>query len=257
MEKSLFDLSGKTALVTGGNRGIGFAIAKGLAAYGADIVLVARTESRLEEAGRRIQDETGSKVCIFGFDLSNIERIEALFEQVVGRTKGVDVLVNCAGTTTRAPAEEINLETWRHIHDINLTSVLVMSQALCRHCKRQNRGGKIINIGSLTCHAARPTTAAYASSKTALTALTRTLAVEWAGYSINVNAIGPGYIATELTEPLWTDDDFNKWVLSKTPLGRWGRPDDMVGTAILLASKAGDFITGQTIYVDGGWLALL
>jgi gluconate 5-dehydrogenase len=132
-----------------------------------------------------------------------------------------------------------------------------MCQAFCQYRNQVGGGGKIINIGSLMCHAARPTTAAYASAKGGLIMLTKTLAVEWARYNINVNAIGPGYIATELTAALQADKDFNRWVLSKTPLGRWGQPEDLVGAAILLASKAGDFITGQIIYVDGGWLALL
>ncbi|UCF16643.1 MAG: SDR family oxidoreductase, partial [Phycisphaerales bacterium] len=141
--------------------------------------------------------------------------------------------------------------------ETNLTAAFAMSQAFCRHRIDAGKAGRIINIGSLTCHSARPTTAAYASSKGGLLMLTKTLAVEWAKYKINVNAIGPGYIATDLTKPLWTDEEFDRWVLSKTPLARWGRPDDLVGTAVLLASKAGEFITGQIIYVDGGWLALL
>jgi gluconate 5-dehydrogenase len=135
--------------------------------------------------------------------------------------------------------------------------VFLISQAFCRHRKQVAKPGKIINIGSLLCHAARATNAPYASSKGGLLMLTKSLAVEWAKYQINVNAIGPGYIQTELTKPLWTDQDFDKWVLSKTPLGRWGKPEDIVGTAIFLASPASDFVTGQIVYVDGGWLAML
>jgi gluconate 5-dehydrogenase len=257
MESNLFSISGKTALVTGGGRGIGAAIAKGLAEHGADVATVARSKEQLETAARKIHAETGRKTWPFPFDLENIEGINDFLESVVAETKGIDILVNCAGTTIRGPAEDVDLKTWNQVIDVNLTSTFVLSQAFCRHRKKAGRAGRIINIGSLTCHAARPTTAAYASSKGGLLSLTRTLAVEWAKYNINVNAIGPGYIATELTEPLWTDDNFNKWVLSKTPLGRWGRPEDLVGTAVLLASRAGDFITGQIIYVDGGWLALL
>lgn len=257
MENTLFTLSGKTALITGGGRGIGFALAKGLANQGAEVAIISRTEEQLEKAASEIQAETNSSVSIFPFDLANTESIEDLFESVVAKTKGVDILVNCAGTTIRGPAEEVDLITWNKVLQVNLTSAFVLSQAFCRHRKQANKAGKIINIGSLTCHGARPTTAAYASSKGGLLMLTKTLAVEWAKYDINVNAIGPGYIATELTEPLWTDEKFDRWVLSKTPLARWGRPDDLVGTALLLASKAGDFITGQIIYVDGGWLALL
>jgi len=257
MKSRIFSLSGKTALVTGGSRGIGLAIAKGLAEHEADVAIVARTKEQLEAAGQQIQADTGKKVWTIPFDIENIERIESLFESIVAKTKGVDVLVNCAGTTVRGPAEDVDLKTWNQVIKVNLTSALAMSQAFCRHRKQAGKAGKIINIGSLTCHSARPTTAAYASSKAGLLMLTKTLAVEWAKYNINVNAIGPGYIATELTKPLWSDKDFNEWVLSKTPLARWGKPEDLIGTAVLLASSAGDFITGQIIYVDGGWLALL
>jgi gluconate 5-dehydrogenase len=257
MDTKLFNISGKTALVTGGGRGIGLAIAQGLAEHGADVALIARTQQQLDVAEERIQADTGKRVRTFPFDLENVGHIETLFESITTETKGVDILVNCAGTTIRGPAEDVDSKTWQKVLEVNLTAAFVLSQAFCRHRKQIAKAGKIINIGSLTCHAARPTTAAYASSKGGLLMLTKTLAVEWAQYNITVNAIGPGYIATELTKPLWTDDDFNQWVLAKTPLARWGQPEDLVGAAVLLASRAGDFITGQIIYVDGGWLALL
>lgn len=257
MESNLFNLTGKTALLTGGSRGIGLAIAKGMAQHGANVVIVARSKEQLKNAARQINVETGKKIWPFSFDLSSIDGIDEFFQSVISETEGIDILVNCAGTTIRGPAEDVDLKTFNQVIEVNLTSTFVLSQAFCRHRKKMGKPGRIINIGSLTCHGARPTTAAYASSKGGLLSLTKTLAVEWAKYNINVNAIGPGYIATELTEPLWTDEDFNKWVLSKTPLARWGRPDDLIGTAVLLASKAGEFITGQIIYVDGGWLALL
>jgi gluconate 5-dehydrogenase len=257
MASRLFDLSEKTALVTGGSRGIGLAIANGLAEHGADIAIVARTKEQIEEAASGIKDQTGRKVWSFQFDLGDSASIEDFFDSVIERTGDIDILVNCAGTTIRGKANEVDLMTWNKVIEVNLTSAFAMSQAFCRHRMDADKGGRIINIGSLTCHSARPTTAAYASSKGGLLMLTKTLAVEWAKYKINVNAIGPGYIATDLTEPLWSDEQFDKWVLSKTPLGRWGRPDDLVGTAASLASKAGEFITGQIIYVDGGWLALL
>ena len=257
METKLFDLSGRTALVTGGGRGIGLAIAQGLAEHGADIAIIARTKEQLDAAAQRIQTNTGKIVRIFPFDLENVGQIDALFENITAETKGIDILVNCAGTTIRGPAEDVDMKTWQKVLEVNLTAVFVLSQEFCRHCMQSGKAGKIINIGSLTCHGARPTTAAYASSKGGLLMLTKTLAVEWAKYNITANAIGPGYIATDLTKPLWTDDDFNQWVLAKTPLARWGQPEDLVGTAVLLSSRAGDFITGQIIYVDGGWLALL
>jgi len=257
MESNLFSLSGKTAIVTGGGRGIGLAIAKGLAEHGANVAIASRSKEQLEAAARQIHADTGRKIWTFPFDLGSIEGIDNFFESVITETKGIDILVNCAGTTIRGPAEDVDLKTWNQVIEVNLTSVFVLSQAFCRHRKKLGKAGRIINIGSLTCHGARPTTAAYASSKGGLLMLTKTLAVEWAKYNINANAIGPGYIATELTEPLRTDEDLNRWVLSKTPLARWGQPDDLIGTAVLLASRAGEFITGQIIYVDGGWLALL
>jgi len=257
MESHLFDLTGRTALVTGAGRGIGFALARGLAEHGANVALVARTQSQLEAAKGQIEAETGRKAWIFPYDLANLRGIEGLFEEVLRTTGGVDILANCAGTTVREPTEDASLESFSHVMDVNLTAVLRLSQAFCNHRKQAGEGGRIINIGSLACHAARPTIAAYACSKMGILGLTRTLAVEWAKYGINVNAIGPGYIATELTAPLQADAEFSRWVLSKTPLGRWGRPEDLVGTAVLLASKAGDFITGQIFYVDGGWTALV
>jgi len=257
MESNLFDLSGKTALITGGSRGIGLAVAKSLAQHGANIAVVARNEKLLKQAQEQIQADGNKRVWTFPFDLANTEQIGKCFDDIIFKAKSIDILVNCAGITRRAPAEDVNLNDWGQVIDVNLTAVFVISQAFCQHRKQMGAGGKIINIGSLMCHAARPTNTAYASSKGGLLMLTKSLAVEWAKYNINVNAIGPGYIATELTAPLQADQDLNNWVLSKTPLGRWGQPSDLVGTAVFLASSASDFITGQIIYVDGGWLAML
>jgi len=257
MASELFNLSEKMALVTGGSRGIGLAVAKGLAEHGADVAIVARTEKQLQEAKKHIQASTERRVWTFPFDLANTKAIERLFEDIVAETNGVDILVNCAGMTARAPAEEVELSNWHQVMEVNLSAVFVMSQAFCRHRKQAGKGGRIINIGSLLCQRARATNAPYTSSKGGLLMLTKSLAVEWAKYRINVNAIGPGYITTELTKPLWSDKEFDRWVLSKTPLGRWGQPEDLVGTAVFLASSASDFISGQIVYVDGGWLAML
>jgi gluconate 5-dehydrogenase len=257
MECRLFDLTGRTALVTGAGRGIGLALAKGFARQGADVALVARTASQLQSAREWIEANTGRRAWAFPHDLADLEGIGAFFDQIVQATGGIDILVHCAGMTVREPSEDVSLEAFNHVMEVNLTSALLLSQAFCRHRRAVQKGGRIINIGSLACHAARPTIAAYACSKMGLLGLTKTLAVEWAKYDIRVNAIGPGYIATELTAPLQADAEFSRWVLSKTPLGRWGRPEDLVGTAILLASQAGDFITGQIFYVDGGWTALI
>jgi gluconate 5-dehydrogenase len=257
MDKGLFDLSGKTALVTGGSRGIGLAIAKGLASHGADIVIIARDENDLQAAKKQIQQSSGKKARTFSFDLANTKEIEKLFENIISETQEIDILVNCAGTTARGSAEDVELETWNRVVEVNMTAVFVLSQVYCRHRKQAGKGGKIINIGSLMCHGGRPTTTAYAASKGGLLMVTRSLAVEWAKYNINVNAIGPGFIATDLTAPLRADEDFNKWVLSRTPFARWGEPEDIAGAAVFLASSASDFVTGQILYVDGGWVAAL
>ena len=256
MNDKLFQLSGKTALVTGGSKGIGLAIAKGLARYGADIAVVGRNKERLRTAKKQIQ-KADVKVWTFPFDLEDTDNIDKLFDNVIRKSGNIDILVNCAGTTGRANAEDLDEKMWDDVMKINLKAVFLMCRAFCRHRKKIRKGGKIINIGSLMCHGARPTTTAYAASKGGLLMLTKSLAVEWAKYKINVNAIGPGYIATELTEKLRADKNFNKWVVSKTPLGRWGQPDDLAGAAVFLASAASDFVTGQIFYVDGGWLAAL
>jgi gluconate 5-dehydrogenase len=257
MDNELFSLSGKTALVTGGSRGIGLGVAQGLASHGADIAIIARNESQLNTAKEQIQESSGKKVWTFQFDLGNTKGIEKLFENIISATQRIDILVNCAGRTVRAPAEETDIEAWKQVIDLNLTAVFVISQAFCRHRKEIDKAGKIINIGSLMCHGGRPTTTAYAASKGGLLMLTRSLAVEWAKYNINVNAIGPGFIATDLTAKLQADKDFNNWVLSRTPFARWGRPADIAGAAVFLASSASDFVTGQILYVDGGWVAAL
>lgn len=257
MESHRFDLTGKTALITGAGRGIGSAIAQALAEHGADVILVARSAEQLEIAARQITATTGRRAWALPFDLAGRDRVKSFFDDAVKAADRVDILVNCAGTTVRKPTEDLLLEDFQRVMDVNLTSALMLSQAFCRHCRGTDKPGRIINIGSLACHAARPTIAPYTCSKMGLLGLTKTLAVEWAPYGINVNAIGPGYIATELTAPLRKDPEFDRWVLGKTPLGRWGTPEDLVGVAVLLASKAGDFITGQIFYVDGGWTALI
>ncbi|MHC4394172.1 MAG: glucose 1-dehydrogenase [Planctomycetota bacterium] len=257
MEKELFSLAGKTALVTGGSRGIGFGIAEGLAGYGAEVAITARNKEQLERAKEKIQSNTGKKVSEFSFDLENTKQIAQFFKDIVSKTKQIDILVNCAGINNRSAAEDVELEKWEQVIKVNLTAAFLLSQEFCKHRKQLGGGGKIINIGSLQCVGARPTTTAYAASKGGIGMLTKSLAVEWAKYKINVNAIGPGYIATALTAELKADEDFNKWVISKTPLERWGVPGDIAGAAVFLASSASDFVTGQIVYVDGGWLAAL
>jgi gluconate 5-dehydrogenase len=254
--KSLFRLDNKRALVTGGSRGLGLGIATGLAEHGADIVLVARGEKRLVKAKKALE-ETGRRIWTFSFDLHKLKEIPEFFSRVSKKVGGVDILINNAGVNLRGSAEKVSLEDWQEIIELNLTSVFVLSQAFARERISSGKPGKIINIGSLSCEVSRPSLAAYTASKGGVRQLTKALAVEWAKYKINVNAIGPGYFATEMTKPLTENPEFDKWVKKKTPLGRWGRPEDLVGTAVFLASASSDFVTGQILYVDGGWLANL
>jgi gluconate 5-dehydrogenase len=178
-----------------------------------------------------------------------------LFEKITVDTNGIDILVNNAGGTRRGPAESISAEDWEFVINLNLTSVFKMSQAFGRERIASGRSGKIVNIASLMSELVRAGTASYAASKGGIRQLTKALAVDWARYGINVNAIGPGYIKTELTKKLWEDGKFDTWVIGKTPLGRWGYPEDLGQTAVFLASPASDFVTGQIIYVDGGFVS--
>lgn len=252
----IFDLKGQNIIVTGATGGLGRQIALGLAAAGANLVLIARDETKMNQ----ITDEIGkadSQVWTYAYDLHDISGIPALFRKITGTTGELNGLFNIAGINLRHPAENFPVEDWQEVMLLNLTAPFILAQNFARHCISKQKGGKIVNITSLLSEAARPSISAYAAAKGGLKQLTRALAVEWAPYKINVNAIGPGYFRTELTEPLAQQPGFNEWILESTPLGRWGVPDDLAGAAIFLASPASDFITGQTIYVEGGWLSSL
>ena len=251
---SKFSLEGKKALVTGATRGIGFAIAQAMAEAGADVVLVARNEARLQAAREKLAS-TGRHVWSFSHDMSDVPGIDAMFKEVTAATGGVDILVNNAGGTRRGPAEEITDEDWDFVLTLNLKSVFALCRAFARELISSGCPGKIVNIASLLSEAARENNASYAASKGGVRLLTKALAVDWARYHINVNCFGPGYIRTELTRPLWEDGKFDAWIKQRTPMGRWGTPEDLAPTAVFLASPAADFITGQIFYVDGGFLS--
>jgi gluconate 5-dehydrogenase len=242
--------------VTGASRGLGKAIAQGLADSGADVIVCARQRTALEDVAREIR-QRGRKAWILVVDFSRADETANFFNAVLKTTASVDILVNAAGTTFRHQAVSFPPEEWQRVIHLNLTVPFLLSQHFAQACIENNRPGKIINLTSLLSEAARPTIPAYAASKGGLSALTKALAVEWAPSKIYVNAIGPGYVETELTQPLVKDDQFSQWVRERTPMNRWGAPDDLVGAAVFLASAASDFITGQTIFVDGGWLASL
>lgn len=256
MSDNPFRLDGKRALVTGAGRGIGAGLARGLAEAGADLVLLARSEKDLAETAASLAD-TGRKVEIFPCDLLKTREIAARFEELVERFGPVDILVNNAGMSRRGPALELSSEDWQTVLDLNLTAMFELSRAFARHRIAQGGGGKVVNIGSLMCSATRPNVSAYTASKGGVLLLTKSLAVEWAEHRISVNAIGPGYIETPLTKPLVDDPQFTAWVKESCPLGRWGKPSDLTGPVVFLASSASDFVTGQILYVDGGWLARL
>jgi gluconate 5-dehydrogenase len=246
----LFDLKGRTALVTGSSQGLGLAFARGLAQAGAAIVLNGRDEKKLAAAADGLRAE-GARVATAAFDVTNGAATMAAIEKVEQEVGVIDVLVNNAGIHRRAPLEEMTEAQWREVIDTNLTSAFLVARAVAPRMIAR-RAGKIINICSLMSDLGRPTTGNYAAAKGGLKMLTRAMAVEWAKHNIQINAIGPGYFATELTQALVQNPEFNSWICKRTPAGRWGKPEELIGAAVFFASTASDFVNGQILYVDGG-----
>lgn len=249
-----FSLAGRTAMVTGASRGIGLGIARALAASGVRLILVARNFDASAKAIEELRI-AGAEVELAPFDLRATERIAAWFAECAQQHGQPDILVNAAGMTIRGEATEFALADWNQILALNTTAVFELSRSFARGLIAQGRPGKIVNIASLMTAASRRGTAAYTASKGAVGQLTKALAIDWAPHRIMVNAIAPGYIATELTAPLVADPQFDSWVKQRCPLGRWGTPEDIAWPVVFLASPAADFITGQILFVDGGWLA--
>ena len=246
-----FDLSGKVALVTGANTGLGQAMAVGLANAGADIVTLSRGDSAATAAAVQA---AGQRCGAVHADLGKRPDMASLVSQAVAVFGRVDILVNNAGTIRRAPALEFSEQDWDDVLDVNLRSVFFLSQALARHWVAAKSGGKIINVASMLSFQGGIRVASYTSSKSGLAGLTRLMANEWAALGINVNAIAPGYFATNNTEALRNDPVRSKDILGRIPAGRWGKPDDLAGAAIFLASAAADYMHGSIVPVDGGWL---
>lgn len=247
----LFDLSGKVAIVTGANTGIGQGIALGLAEAGARLVLVGR--SAMDETGARL-DAIGTKWLALKADLSTTEPLEELVGKAVAWGGALDILVNNAGIIRRADALEFTEADWDAVIDTNLKSAFFLSQAAARHMVPRKQG-KIIHIASLLSFQGGIRVASYTASKSGLAGLTRLMACEWAQHGINVNAIAPGYFATNNTDALRADPDRNSAILSRIPAGRWGEPSDLAGAAVFLSSEASRYINGTILPVDGGWLA--
>jgi NAD(P)-dependent dehydrogenase (short-subunit alcohol dehydrogenase family) len=251
--RELFDLSGRTAIVTGGSRGLGLQIAEALAEQGARLVLTARKAEQLERAVGTLTDQ-GADVTAHACDLSQPEAVASFVDDVLGAHDAIDILVNNAGTTWGAPAEEHPLEAWNKVLDLNLTGLFLLTQRVAATSMIPRRSGRIVNLASVAgLKANNPKmmgTIAYSTSKGGVISMTRALAVEWARYGITVNAIAPGYFPTKMTRG--TLEYAQELIEEATPLGRTGGPEDLKGVAVLLASDASAFITGQTIVVDGG-----
>src|SRR4051812_20511558 len=252
---SIFDLTGRTALVTGSSQGLGLAFARGLAQAGAAVVLNGRDPHKLAAAAERLRAE-GARVTTAAFDVSDSAAIATEVARIEKEFAPIDILLNNAGIHRRAPLLEMTEGQWREVIDTNLTSAFLVTRAVAPKMIAR-RAGKIINVCSLMSEVGRPTIANYAAAKGGLKMLTRSMTVEWARHNLQINGIGPGYFETELTKPLVENPEFNKWICGRTPAGRWGRPEELVGTAVFLSSRASDFVNGQVIYVDGGVLAAL
>ncbi len=251
MGPALFDLTGRRALVTGSSQGIGFALARGLAAAGAGIVLNGRDAGRLSAAAAQIE---GARTLVFdATDHAAVRLAVDGFETTVG---AIDILVNNAGMQHRAPLEDFPEDAFQRLLQTNIASVFNVGQAVARHMIARGRG-RIINIASVQTALARPSIAPYTATKGAVGNLTKGMATDWARYGLNCNAIAPGYFDTPLNAALVADPAFTAWLEKRTPAGRWGRVEELVGACVFLASDAASFVNGHVLYVDGGITASL
>lgn len=255
MSSKLFSLAGRTALVTGSARGLGYAIAEGLADAGARIIINGTTEVGVATAVEALRAK-GHMADAAVFDVTSEAAITATFAGFDSADTAIDILVNNAGIQLRKPMVELTTPEWQKVIDVNLTSAFVVGREAAKRMIPRGRG-KIINIGSLTSALARATVAPYTVAKGGIKMLTQAMAAEWAGHGLQANAIGPGYMITDMNQALIDNPTFDAWVKARTPAKRWGRPDELVGTAVFLASGASDYVNGQIIYVDGGMISVL
>lgn len=253
MTLSMFDLSGRIALVTGSSRGIGFTIAEALAGAGAEVVINSRNQDELEMAREKLA-ANGFKVHALDFDVTDQTAVAASVEHIEAEIGPIDIAVNNAGIQRRSPFVDITAENWRSVLSTNLDAVFFVGQAVAIQMVPRQRG-KIINICSLASETARATIAPYTTAKGAVKMLTKAMCTELAKEGIQINGIGPGYFKTELNTYLFNDPEFNAWVRARTPARRWGNIDELKGTAVFLASDASSFVNGQVIYIDGGLLS--
>jgi gluconate 5-dehydrogenase len=257
MLTSPFDLTGRLALVTGSSRGIGRTLAEGLLAAGADVVLNGLDPDRLSSTKLELAARFGEdRVQARAFDVTDERAARTAVDAVEAEVGPIAVLVNNAGVQHRVALLDLELADWRRVIEANLTSAFIVGRAVAGHMVTRG-AGKIINIGSVQTELARPTIAPYSASKGGVRNLTRAMAAEWGSSGVQSNCLAPGYIHTEMTQKLVDDPDFNRWVLGRTPSGRWGTPADLVGPAVWLASPASGYVNGQTIFVDGGMTAVV
>ena len=250
----LFDLTGKVALVTGASRGLGQAMARGLAEAGADLVITSRHLAEVEQAAAALAS-SGRRVLPMEADVTRTAEVEAVVARTVAQLGGIDILVNNAGINIRKPALELTENDWDQTLDINLKGCFLVAKAVGRHMLAR-KAGSIVNIASMMASVVHAERAAYASSKGGLVQLTRVLAVEWASANVRVNAICPGPFLTDLNKPILDDPEKMKYFMDRLPMQRFGKPEELAGSVVFLASNASSFITGTTLYIDGGWTAL-
>ena len=255
MTSQLFDISGKLALVTGSYRGLGNSLARGLARAGARVVLNGRNAEGVEKEVRAF-GEQGLEAFGYPFDATDEQQVTRQVERIEKEAGPIDILVNNAGIQHRAPLEDFPVDKWRQLLEANLTSAFIVAKAVARGMIAR-RKGKIVNICSMQSELGRATIAPYAASKGGLKMLTQGMTVDWAKYNIQINGLGPGYFLSEMTRPLKEDKAFDAWITGRTPAGRWGDPDELIGALLFLSSEASSFINGQIIYVDGGILAAI
>ncbi|WP_315837917.1 SDR family oxidoreductase [Bradyrhizobium prioriisuperbiae] len=250
MASSLFDLSGLRALITGSSQGIGLALAQGLADHGAEIVLNGRDAGKLAAAAQALQAR-GHKADIAAFDVTQHAAVTQGVADIEARIGAIDILINNAGMQFRSPLEDFPAERWEQLLSTNISSVFYTGQAVARHMIKRGRG-KIINIASVQSELARPGIAPYTATKGAVRNLTRGMCTDWAKHGLQINAIAPGYFKTPLNQALVDNPDFSAWLANRTPAGRWGNVEELVGAAVFLAGPASSFVNGHTLYVDGG-----
>jgi gluconate 5-dehydrogenase len=251
----LFGLVGAVALVTGSSAGIGLALAKGLAGAGARVAVNGRTAKTVEATAAALRAE-GADAYAAPFDVTDAAQARKAVERIEAEFGPIEILVNNAGIQRRGPLEDYPEETWRELMSANLDSVFFVSQAVARRMIAR-KAGRIVNIGSVQSELARPNIAPYTASKGGVKMLTKGMATDWGKHGLRINAIAPGYFRTELNKALVEDEKFSAWLTGRTPMGRWGDVDELVGAAVFLASDASSFVNGHILYVDGGITASL